>query len=556
MRHGAARGRRPLLRRAGDEGVRGGVRPGPARTHGARASTPCRARCSGRSRTSTRRSSPSRASRPAPGADACKRVVEAPSPTGARRSRTRSRSPGVASRDDGVAALAAIGHDRRRPRRGARARGVRRARGGAVGVNGWREAQAAAKINLALVVGPLGTTACTRSRRCSSASTSRTRSRVEPADVDGRHGLRGRHARARRARRGLRGCGRRAALARRASRSGSPSPRGSAAAARDAATALRLANALLDEPLSRRASSTGSRAALGSDVPFFLGGARSSASGRRNDARARSRCRRTTGPARASERVTRRRRPALSTPRSTSATGERGFAERRAVLRDALAHVARRADLAALPPNDLATLAAGGRAPRARRVPRRRQRGGPAVYGLFANAGAGATRAAGALGAAPTLDGSAQLGTVDRDVRSARHRARREPLRARRAPDDRALMVALAIAARRRASSSSSGAIPRWLVVVLAVGAVAVLLRRRAAGTRAPTSASSRGRLRSSQARRRPRPGPRRSAPRAGRARGRARDRRLPGALSSSTALTRSTGPAVVPRILRPCNGA
>ena len=63
--------------------------------------------------------------------------------------------------------------------------------------------------------------------------------------------------------------------------------------------------------------------------------------------------------------------------------GGAGWEERRARLDTALAEVRRPRDLAALPPNDLASLDARRRLAPPRRLPRRRQRRRSAVYGLF-----------------------------------------------------------------------------------------------------------------------------------------------------------------------------
>ena len=109
VRHGAARGRRPVLRRAGHEGVRRGVRPRatPRATHrlppGLADGVPARRR------TSTRRSSPSSGSRPPPDAD---RVLAVVSAAFAHRRKTLANAlalAGVAGRERAVGALAAIG---------------------------------------------------------------------------------------------------------------------------------------------------------------------------------------------------------------------------------------------------------------------------------------------------------------------------------------------------------------------------------------------------------------------------------------------------------------
>ena len=87
----------------------------------------------------------------------------------------------------------------------------------------------------------------------------------------------------------------------------------------DAATALRLANALLPEP---RGDLHEIAAGLGADVPFFLhaGPQLGEGTGRRS---APSRCRPTTGSCSSCRTARRRRRPRPSTARSTARTGLR-----------------------------------------------------------------------------------------------------------------------------------------------------------------------------------------------------------------------------------------
>ena len=149
----------------------------------------------------------------------------------------------------------------------------------------------------------------------------------------------------------------------------------------DAATALRLANETLREPLDPPGV-TALASSLGTDVPFFL----------------------TTGPQLGEGTGT--ELTALELPqdfwvvlvlprdarKSSTATvyaafdergGERGFARRREALDEALAAVRRPRDLAYLPPNDLASspLADELRALGAFRADV--SGAGPAVYGLF-----------------------------------------------------------------------------------------------------------------------------------------------------------------------------
>jgi 4-diphosphocytidyl-2-C-methyl-D-erythritol kinase len=153
----------------------------------------------------------------------------------------------------------------------------------------------------------------------------------------------------------------------------------------DAAAALRLANAALPEPLPpERLASVAS--SVGADVPFFLAPGPKLAEG-------------------AGARLTPLELPQdywalIALPRrlekrSTAAVygrfdelgGGPGFAERRARLLDALAGVRRAADLAALPPNDLAEASGAAQVAedvRAAGAFRADVSGaGPAVYGLF-----------------------------------------------------------------------------------------------------------------------------------------------------------------------------
>ena len=163
----------------------------------------------------------------------------------------------------------------------------------------------------------------------------------------------------------------------------------------DAATALRLANAQLDDPLPpERTRELAAR--VGADVPFFLedGPQLGTADGT------------TLEPVELPQDFT----VLLLLPRdarkaSTAAIyhefdrrgGGTGFAERAAALRAALAAVRRPRDLAALPPNDLASspLAAELRANGAFRADV--SGAGPTLFGLF-NRTADAARAARALG--------------------------------------------------------------------------------------------------------------------------------------------------------------
>jgi 4-diphosphocytidyl-2-C-methyl-D-erythritol kinase len=149
----------------------------------------------------------------------------------------------------------------------------------------------------------------------------------------------------------------------------------------DAATALRLANDLLDEPLPPERLHE-LAAEVGADVPFFL----------------------RDGPQLGTEDGTTLEpldlpqdywvvlvHPSGATKASTGAVygafdergGEDGFAVRRAALQEALAGIRRPRDLAALPPNDLAS---SPLAPELRDLGAFRADvtgAGPTVYGLF-----------------------------------------------------------------------------------------------------------------------------------------------------------------------------
>lgn len=153
----------------------------------------------------------------------------------------------------------------------------------------------------------------------------------------------------------------------------------------DAATALRLANQALPEPLpSEQLFEIAAR--LGSDIPFFLtqgpqlglgDGSELSALGLPQDYYV--------------VLVLPSSETKVSTASTYSAFDERGgatdFRSRRAALRRAIAAVERPADLAALPPNDLAS------SPVARELETRGAfradvtGAGPAVYGLFMRRG-------------------------------------------------------------------------------------------------------------------------------------------------------------------------
>jgi 4-diphosphocytidyl-2-C-methyl-D-erythritol kinase len=151
----------------------------------------------------------------------------------------------------------------------------------------------------------------------------------------------------------------------------------------DAATALRLANAQLSSPLDRAALHA-LAARLGADVPFFLTDGPQLGSG--------------DGtvlepvdvpqdfavllllPHGASKRSTAEVYAAFDARR-----GEAGFDERAGALRAALAHVRRPRDLAELPPNDLASSPLTERLRELGAFRADVSGAGPVVYGLFAD---------------------------------------------------------------------------------------------------------------------------------------------------------------------------
>ncbi len=163
----------------------------------------------------------------------------------------------------------------------------------------------------------------------------------------------------------------------------------------DAAAALLLANSLLDDPLSDGVLAE-LAASLGSDVPFFLHPGAQLATGDGTTLEPRT--------------LPREYSVVLALPRGTVKTstadvyaafdarrGEVGFGERRAALLDALEACAGVDDLARLPPNDLASspLAATLRDLGAVRADA--TGAGPVAYGIFVDA-RDAAGAAAALG--------------------------------------------------------------------------------------------------------------------------------------------------------------
>ena len=149
----------------------------------------------------------------------------------------------------------------------------------------------------------------------------------------------------------------------------------------DAAAALRLANALLDQPLEPPALYR-MAARLGADAPFFLRGGSQLATGDGTDLVPLDLPNDYWGLL---------VWPAGETKRSTSSVygefdergGAAGFGERRAALLQALDRVERPTDLANLPQNDLASSAVAAELQRLGAFRADVTGAGPVVYGLF-----------------------------------------------------------------------------------------------------------------------------------------------------------------------------
>lgn len=178
----------------------------------------------------------------------------------------------------------------------------------------------------------------------------------------------------------------------------------------DAAAALRLANELLPEPLGGDALHEVA-ASLGADVPFFLRPGPQLGTG--------------DGSTLASLDLPRDYAVVVVLPHgetklSTAAVyrrfdergGAAGFEERRAALLTALARVRRPRDLASLPPNDLASSPLAGELRSLGAFRADVSGAGPALYGLFDDAG-GAARAAATLGRRGRVWATVPAGTVE-----------------------------------------------------------------------------------------------------------------------------------------------
>jgi 4-diphosphocytidyl-2-C-methyl-D-erythritol kinase len=267
-------------------------------------------------------------------------------------------------------------------------------------VNGWRERAAPAKLNLALVVGPTRADGkhevVTVLERLGLADTVGVRSagatRVMGFEDDTL--VRGALERLAWA-----AAGERRFEARIQKRI--PVAAGLGGGSSDAAAALALANELLDAPLEQGALRS-LAASLGADVPFFLHDGAGLGDGDGS----------TVAPlVLPRDYVVLLVLPAGATKRSTADVyaafdarrGERGFERRRDALLAALNEVRVPADLAALPPNDLASSPVAD-ALRGMGAFRADVSGaGPTVYGLFADRDAAArAQAAFASGGAPT----------------------------------------------------------------------------------------------------------------------------------------------------------
>lgn len=160
----------------------------------------------------------------------------------------------------------------------------------------------------------------------------------------------------------------------------------------DAATALRLANELLGAPLPAE-ELYAIAAGLGSDVPFFLveGPQLGSGDGTRLEP-----C---PLPGEmvvllALERGARKASTAAVYRAFDERDGARGFAERRRALDEAVAHLAEPVDLARLPRNDLARSPLSSRIERLGAIRADVSGAGPTVYGLFEDAGSARAAAA------------------------------------------------------------------------------------------------------------------------------------------------------------------
>ena len=388
-RHGAARGRRALLRVAANEGVRRRVGAPPAPHAKARlASCPARPR-SGRARASIRRSSPSSDTRD-PASISSDPWSSQPLRTAGRRSRTRSHMPGSprgprrSTRSRRSAATPASVPRSSLPRSSSRWR-----------MRSDEGTEAHAKINLGLVVGP-------RSPRREARGGHRAPARSRLRDT-----LRSRHPSSRAsACQGFEDTIVHRALAAFADATGGehgwhvridkriPVAAGLGGGSSDAAAALRLANELSGVPLSAERLHD-IAAMIGADVPFFLRDGAQLATGDGSELAA------VAAPHDIPVVLV---LPDGESKESTAAVYRRfdersaanGFGARRDAMLSALTRTLTPADLAALPRNDLASSPLAAALERAGRLPRRRERRRPDRLRALRGRAVGAARRAGA----------------------------------------------------------------------------------------------------------------------------------------------------------------
>ena len=242
-------------------------------------------------------------------------------------------------------------------------------------------APAPAKINLALVVGPLARRRQARARHRLPARrhvrSDRRRRRPPSCASTASPATRSSAARSRPSQRAPAS----SPAGTRRSRSGSRSPPASAAAA---PTRRRRCGSRTTRSASRCRGTSCTSSRRGS-APMFRSSSRRGRSSEPATARRsrRSTCRRTSGCCSSCRGTPRSPRRPRSTPRSTSATAPQGWEERRAALLDALALVRRPRDLAALPPNDLARSSITDELLALGAFRADVSGAGPTVYGLF-----------------------------------------------------------------------------------------------------------------------------------------------------------------------------